>query len=87
MKMKCVSDVGVRSSSINENGDNEVSTTINELMSSDKTSAVFRHVHETDYSIDWRNWIILSKDKHPYRLCVRESPTIAEFRPSLNGTI
>ena len=27
------------------------------------------------------------KDRHPYRLCVRETLAIAEFQPSLNVTV
>ena len=80
--------VSIPNSSIDENGDNTVSTTSNELTSSsDKTSAVFRHIRETGHNIDWKNWIILSKDRHPYRLCVRESLAITELEPSLNGTV
>ena len=82
----CV-DVATPNSSIDENGDNTVSTTVNELTSPDKTSAVFRHIRETGHNIDWKNWIIISKDRHPYRLCIRESLAIAELQPSLNGTI
>ena len=81
--MKCVSDVGVPSSSIGENRNNTLSTTINELRSSDKMSAVFRHVRETGHNIDWKKWIILSKNRHPYGLYVRESVVIPEFQPSL----
>ena len=58
-------------SSIDNNGDNTAS--------SDNNSAVARHARETGYNVDWKNWIILSKDRHPYRLCVREALAIAEF--------
>ena len=49
-------------------------------------SAVHRHMHETNHIIDWKNWSILMKDRHSYRLCVRESLAIAECQPSLNVT-
>ena len=58
-------------SSIDKNGDNTAS--------SDNNSAVARHARETGYNIDWKNWIILSKDRHIYRLCVREALAMAEF--------
>ncbi|CAF2205973.1 unnamed protein product [Rotaria magnacalcarata] len=71
--------VALCSSSNDRNGDNTVST--------DNNSAVARHAQETGHNIDWTNWIILSKDRHPYRLCVREALAIAEFQPSLNVTV
>ena len=71
--------VAICNSSIDKNGDNTVS--------SDNNLAVNRHARETGHIIDWKNWIILSKDRHPYRLCVRESLAIAEFQPSLNVTV
>ena len=86
-KARIYNIVSTPNSSIDENGDNTVSTTVNELTSSDKTSAIFRHIRETGHNFDWKNWIILSKDRHPYRLCIRESLAIAELQPSLNGTV
>jgi hypothetical protein len=53
---------------------------------SELTSAVQRHIQQTKHVIDWRNWKILDKDKHPYRLLVRESMAIVDLTPNLNAT-
>ena len=50
------------------------------------TSAIQRHVALTKHKIDWQNWSTLGKDKHSYRLLVKESLAIAEKIPSLNAT-
>lgn len=79
MKNTSCNSVAISNSSTDKNGDNTAS--------SNNNSAVNRHAQETGHSIDWRNWIILSKDRNPHRLCVRESIAIAEFQPSLNVTV
>ena len=74
--------------SIDENGDNTVSTISNELTSSsDKTSAAFHHISESGHNINWKNWIVLLKDRDPYKICERESLAIAEFQSLPNGTV
>ncbi|CAF4708676.1 unnamed protein product [Rotaria sp. Silwood2] len=73
-------------SSNDENGDTTGSTKIDEQALLDIKSAVHRHMHETNHIIDWKNWSILTKDRHSYRLCVRESLAIAKCQPSLNVT-
>ncbi|CAF5081582.1 unnamed protein product, partial [Rotaria sp. Silwood1] len=49
-------------------------------------SAIQRHIAQNKHKIDWHNWSILGRDKHPYRLLVKESLAIAENLPSLNQT-
>ncbi|CAF2636559.1 unnamed protein product [Rotaria sp. Silwood2] len=50
------------------------------------TSAIKRHMTCTKHKIDWKNWNILDKDKHPYRLLVKESLAINAKSPTLNLT-
>ena len=40
----------------------------------------------TKHKMDWNNWIVLDKDKHPYRLLVKESLRINAISPTLNST-
>ncbi|CAF3954010.1 unnamed protein product [Rotaria sordida] len=57
-----------------------------DLPSTTHTSAIKRHITSTKHKIDWHNWTILDKDKHPYRLLVKESLAINEKSPTLNLT-
>ncbi|CAF1503384.1 unnamed protein product [Rotaria sordida] len=57
-----------------------------DLPSTAYTSAIKRHITSTQHKIDWHNWSILDKDKHPYRLLVKESLAINEKSPTLNLT-
>ncbi|CAF1492358.1 unnamed protein product [Rotaria sordida] len=41
---------------------------------------------ETNYQIDWQNMKLLYKDKHPYKLLVKETLAILEHAPTLNLT-
>ncbi|CAF2745316.1 unnamed protein product [Rotaria sp. Silwood2] len=44
------------------------------------------HMISTQHKIDWYSWSIMDKDKHPYRLLVKESLAINEKSPTLNLT-
>ncbi|CAF4702610.1 unnamed protein product [Rotaria sp. Silwood2] len=57
-----------------------------DLPSTTYTSAIKRHMISTQHKIDWYKWSILDKDKHPYRLLVKESLAINEKLPTLNLT-
>ncbi|CAF2847951.1 unnamed protein product, partial [Rotaria sp. Silwood2] len=57
-----------------------------DIPSATYTSAIKRHITSTQHKIDWHNWSILDKDKHPYRLLVKESLAISEKSPALNLT-
>ena len=52
-----------------------------------KNSAIFDHQHATNHNIDWNNWKILRKDRHYYRLLIRETLAIQRHQPSLNRTV
>ena len=49
-------------------------------------SAIQRRSTLTKHNIDWYNWEPLNRDKHPYRLLVKESLAIIRKSPSLNQT-
>ncbi|CAF1403391.1 unnamed protein product [Rotaria sordida] len=67
------------------NRDVDISLVKNQNDSNNK-SAIYRHMIETNHQIDWQNWRLLDKDKHPYELLVRESLAILEYAPTLNLT-
>ncbi len=41
---------------------------------------------DRNHTIDWKDWKILSKDNKHYRLLIRESLYIADYKPNLNRT-
>ncbi|CAF3892145.1 unnamed protein product, partial [Rotaria sp. Silwood1] len=51
-----------------------------------KKSALYRHHTETNHTINWKEWKIISKDIRRYRLLVRESLHILQKKPILNRT-
>ncbi|CAF3166165.1 unnamed protein product, partial [Rotaria sp. Silwood2] len=57
-----------------------------DLRSTTYTSAIKRHMTSTQHKIDWHNWSIVDKNKHPYRLLVKESLAINKKSPTLNLT-
>ena len=57
------------------------------LCKTNSASAIKRHMTSTKHKMDWNNWIILDKDKHPYRLLVKESLCINAISPTLTSTI
>ncbi|CAF1249740.1 unnamed protein product [Rotaria sordida] len=59
---------------------------INNQNESKNNSAVYRHMTETNHQMDWQNVKLLYKDKHPYKLLVKESLAILEHVPTLNLT-
>ena len=50
-------------------------------------SALTKHMHEQHHQIDWNNIKILDRDTNAYRLLIRESLAIKQYRPSLNRTV
>ncbi|CAF1596044.1 unnamed protein product [Rotaria magnacalcarata] len=75
-------------SSVERNGDatESTKTIATKFRLSDIKSAVQRHEYENKHNIDWKNWSVVSRDRHSYRLLIRESLAIAESQPSLNAT-
>ena len=50
-------------------------------------SALFKHSQELGPSTDWKYWRILSKDRHTYKLLIRESLEIQRHQPTLTLTL
>ncbi|CAF4598635.1 unnamed protein product, partial [Rotaria sp. Silwood2] len=50
-------------------------------------SAIYDHKTEFIHTINWKNWRILAKDSHSYRLLIKESLAIQQQQPKLNKTI
>ena len=51
---------------------------------SKNSSAIYKHMKENKHKIDWNNCKILDKEKHPYKLLIRETMAILEHKPILN---
>jgi hypothetical protein len=49
-------------------------------------SAVQQHTTQNKHQMDWQNCSLIDRDKHPYRLLIKESIAIAQRSPILNAT-
>jgi len=50
-------------------------------------SAVYDHETQFNHTINWKNWKILARDSHTYRLLIKESLAIQQQQPELNKTV
>jgi len=50
-------------------------------------SALYKHIIETNHTINWTDFKVITKDTKHYRLLVRESLAITHQQPSLNRTV